>query len=310
LFDLLAVAYNQPKFCSLPSWNSNATTFANSSMVGSKPYGIFIDTNNTVYVVARENRSVRMWTSGAQNETKAIHLSSQSSRSIFVTITGDIYVDNGNSSGASKWTLNQNNSEVAMDIKDNCYGLFVDIENNLYCSMGAFHKIVRRSLNNSANTTKIVAGNGSNGSTSDLLNNPRGIFVNTNLELYIADCGNSRVQRFKPGELNGTTVAGTGSSHNFAFHCPHAVALDADDHLYIVDYNNHRIVRLGSSGCHCLVGCSGSNGSASNQLNLPLMMAFDSYGNIFVTDGNNNRVQKFILSTNSCSKHSYLNPLV
>ena len=69
-----------------------------------------------------------------------------------------------------------------------------------------------------------------------------------------------------------------------------------------MDSNNDRIVGSGPNGFRCLVGCSGSQGSASNQLNTPITLSFDSYGNMFVTDCGNNRIEKFILTNNSLGK--------
>src|SRR5207244_2151424 len=105
-------------------------------------------------------------------------------------------------------------------------------------------------------------------------------FVDINLDLYVADCGNDRVQLFHSGQLNGITVAGNGSIENISIACPTAIVLDADKHLFIVDQNNHRIVELGPNISRCLVGCSGY-GSASFQLNYPQTLSFDSYGNMF-----------------------------
>jgi hypothetical protein len=68
-----------------------------------------------------------------------------------------------------------------------------------------------------------------------------------------------------------------------------------------VDYGNDCIIGSGPNGFQCIAGCSGSYGSAPDQLHDPLNLAFDSYGNIFVTDSN--RIQKFILATNSCGKY-------
>jgi len=90
---------------------------------------------------------------------------------------------------------------------------------------------------------------------------------------------------------------------NISLNCPTGIVLDADDYLFIVDNLNSRIVASSPNGFRCLVGCSGSSGSASNQLYYPETMAFDSYGNIFVTDWNNNRVQKFILLNTTNSKY-------
>ena len=76
--------------------------------------------------------------------------------------------------------------------------------------------------------------------------------------------------------------------------------MDADGYLFIVDSSNHRIVGSGPGGFRCVVGCSGSSGPGSYQLNGPQTMSFDSDGNIFVADSGNGRLQKFLLAQNSC----------
>ena len=182
-------------------------------------------------------------------------------------------------------------------------GLFLDIYNNLYCSLYDTHQVIERSFNDSANTTIIIAGNGTSGSASDMLDCPRGIFVNIDLNLYVADCNNDRIQFFQSGELNGTTIAGSAANGTITLSCPAGVVLDADGYLFISDSNNNRIIGSFPNGFRCIIGCSGS-GSNSDQLSSPWGISFDSYGNLFVADGGNNRIQQFILSTNSCSKYS------
>jgi DNA-binding beta-propeller fold protein YncE len=184
-----------------------------------------------------------------------------------------------------------------------CWDIFVDISNMLYCSLGERHQIIAKSLNYSTNTFSIVAGTGSADIALNTLNNPRGIFVDINFDLYVADCGNDRIQLFHSGKLFGTTIIGNGSSNStITLNCPTGIILDGDQYLYIVDHNNHRIVKSGPNGFQCLLACSGSSGSASNQLNGPWSLSFDSYGNIFVTDQGNSRIQKFVLSINSNGK--------
>jgi hypothetical protein len=51
-----------------------------------------------------------------------------------------------------------------------------------------------------------------------------------------------------------------------------------------------------------VVGCSGSSGSASNQLNSPWSLGFDTVGNLFVMDRGNARIQKFMVINGSCGK--------
>ena len=131
---------------------------------------------------------------------------------------------------------------------------------------------------------------------------PRGIFVTVNLDLYVADSGNNRIQLFPSGQLNATTVAGNGSSYSMTLNSPTAVVLDADKNLFVSDFNNHRIVRFSSSNCQCLFGCTGGSGAGMNQLNNPHSLSFDSNGNLYVVDVGNNRIQKFLLEKNSCGK--------
>jgi hypothetical protein len=222
---------------------------------------------------------------------------------LFVTDNGDIYVDNGASyNRVDKWTMNSTSSVIAMYVNGSCYSLFVDIYGNLYCSLGDFHKVVKKLFSADLNVSSTVAGNGIRGSASNLLNNPQGIFVTIELNLYVADYGNNRVQCFESGQLNATTVAGNGSNGTIELSEPTGIALDADGYLFIVDSYNNRIVGSGPNGFKCLVGCSLTNGPALDQLDSPSSLSFDSYGNLFVADTYNSRIQKFFLMSNSCGK--------
>ncbi len=285
-------------------WSDNAITFADNITVGMWSSGIFINTENTVYVADRSNSRILIWLNNSINPTSTISGGFVLPASIFVTVSGDIYVDDGSiNARVDKLTMNTNISVSVMYTGGECYDVFVDINNNLYCSLGNFHQVIRKSLDSILNTTTIVAGIGCNGSTANMLNYPQGIFVDINLDLYVADCRNNRIQLFQSEQLDAITVAGSGSLNiTISLNCPTGVVLDADGYLFIVDSENNRIVGSGSDGFRCLVGCSNSTGSASNQLNGPRTLSFDSYGNMFVTDYGNNRIQKFSLLTNSYGK--------
>jgi sugar lactone lactonase YvrE len=161
---------------------------------------------------------------------------------------------------------------------------------------------VKKSLNDPVMTSVIVAGTGIEGPTSNELSGPVGIFVDVNLDLYVADCANDRIQLFQPEESNGITVAGSTSLYpTISLNCPSGIVLDAEKYLFIVDQDSQRIVGSSPNGFRCLVGCYGE-GSQSNQLNYPFSFSFDSSGNMFVSDQYNHRIQRFLLTENSFGK--------
>ena len=190
-----------------------------------------------------------------------------------------------------------------MNVSSLCYSLFIASDESLYCSLRDLHIVVKNSLNGSTLAPSLVAGVHSiNGSTLYLLREPRGIFVDDNLNLYVADSLNNRIQFFSFGAANGTTLAGTGASGTIALNFPNGVVLDGHGHLFITDTNSNRIVCSTPDGYRCLVGCGRVTGAAANQLNKPWMVSFDTYGNMYVSDRDNARIQKFDLATNSCGR--------
>ena len=301
---LLALSFNQPKFSPIATWNSNGITFADQSFVGYTPRAIFVNTNDTIYVANWETGQILVWDEGSISPTKIISGNFSNPRSLFVTSNGDIYIDNGQvNNQVEKWISSTNTSVPVMNVNSSCRGLFVDINDNLYCSMSNYHQVVKGWLNGSAMvSTTIVAGTGYPGSASNEVNNPYGIFIDVNLDLYVADCDNHRVQLFQSGQSNGITVAGDKSPNpTISLVCPSAVVLDSDKYLFIVDYHNSRIFGSGRNGFRCLVGCYG-DGSESNQLIYPFSLSFDRSGNMFVTDQLNHRIQKFLILKISSSK--------
>ncbi|CAF1574653.1 unnamed protein product, partial [Adineta steineri] len=146
---------------------------------------------------------------------------------------------------------------------------------------------------------RIAAGTGVDGSASNKLGDPRGIFVDVNLDLYVADYNNDRVQLFQSGESNGITVAGSTSVNpTITLECPNGIVLDAEKYLFVVEQRYHRIVGSSLNGFRCLVGCY-EKSSQSSQLSSPFSLSFDHSGNIFVADQRNSRIQKFLLMKDS-----------
>ncbi|CAF0763322.1 unnamed protein product [Adineta steineri] len=303
---IIGLWYNRPIFSSCATWNPNASTFTNQDTLGYYINGIFVDNKDTVYAESWYNNVIKVWPNASSIATRTITGVSNPCN-LVVSMNGDIYVDNSNGDGqVDKWTLNSTSGVGMMNISKSCNSLFIDTNNTLYCSQSDLNRVIKLNLNDNSSTPVTIAGNGSIGSAANLLSRPWGIFVDTDFTLYVADCNNNRIQRFKSGEMNGTTVAGSTAPGTISLSYPGSVAVTGDGYLFIMDSGNYRIIRSSAGGFQCVAGCSMLSGSTPDKLNNARQIAFDSSGNIFVTDDDNHRVQKFTLKSNSCGKFQHV----
>lgn len=298
---LLELSFNQPKFCLSASWAENATTFYKLDSNYGTAFGLFINNKNSIHWTNLQRNLVLIF---EEDNSVPIHNVSQimkQPRGIFVTNNSNLYIDQGyNNKTVQLWTLGATRGSPIFFVNGSCHALFIDILGQIYCSMDSIHVVLKYSTNNSMNSTTIIAGNGTYGSTSWQLSSPNGMYVDQQLNLYVADCMNHRIQLFRPGERNGTTVVSANINGTIALNRPTALVFDADGNMFIVDLGNNRIVRSSPTGFWCIVGCTKINGSAAHQLSEPRNLAFDSHGNLFVSDTRNYRIQKFSFITESC----------
>lgn len=95
----------------------------------------------------------------------------------------------------------------------------------------------------------LIAGSisGTGGYSSTLLNYPRDVTVDWMGNVYVVDKGSHRIQFFKAGESNATTIAGvTSISGNNAtlLQIPYSLAVDSQLNLYVADTYNFRIQKF------------------------------------------------------------------
>jgi DNA-binding beta-propeller fold protein YncE len=150
-------------------------------------------------------------------------------------------------------------------------------------------------------TARLVIG--SEGSASGQLLGPRGIAVDGDGFIYVADSGNHRIQKFSP---DGRVVAAFGRQSAVedeagvpqGFNEPWGLDLSPSGDIYVADTWNHRIQVLDPNGR--VLGNWGEFGqvnvSSPSVLDLfygPRDVAIGPGGRIYVTDTGNKRVQVY-----------------
>lgn len=155
-----------------------------------------------------------------------------------------------------------------------------------------------------------VAGYNGDSTQSDVtsLNNPAGIAMDSNGNLYVADYSNHRIRKITNNGII-TTVAGTGVAGfsgdgglatSAQLNFPISVAVDHLGNLYVSDYSNNRIRKVTTDNIITTIaggGAGGDNVLAINaQISNPNGIDFDQQGNIYFAERGRNKIRKIDLN--------------
>ena len=128
---------------------------------------------------------------------------------------------------------------------------------------------------------------------------PRGVAVDSQGKVYVADTGNHCIRIIHQGQVAtfaGSLVAGQldGKAWLARFSAPRGVAVDALGRIYVADTGNHRIRVIEAGQVDTMAGTTKGfkDGAASQaRFNNPYDVALDSTNMIYVADHGNHAVR-------------------
>lgn len=179
------------------------------------------------------------------------------------------------------------------------FGIAVDKKGAIYVADTANLRIRKITPKGVIST---LAGDGERGFAGDdgpgkaaRLDNPLGIAVDDDGNLYVADSGNRRIRKITSNGKISTCACGLESSWT----TPEAVSVAKDGTLYVADSGSHRVRKVTTKGSLVAVvagGASEFRGDAGPAiaalLKSPRSLSVDKDGNIYIADSGNHRVRR------------------
>jgi sugar lactone lactonase YvrE len=322
----------------------NGTGGAGGTAEFSLPDGVAVDSQGTIYVADRLNNRIRKIDSSGNVTTLAgsgdggfvdgpANVAELSTPvGVAVDAQGNVYVGDEYNSRIRKIDPSGNVTTLAgngtASFADGTggpagtaefqlpYDVAVDSAGNVYVADSGNNRI--RKIDPSGNVTTL-AGNGALGFADGTggpdgtaeFNDPTGVAVDQQGNVYVADRGNRSIRAIDPAG-NVTTLAGHGDNAfadgtgglfgTAAFEAPESVAVDSLGNVYVADSMNNRIRKIDLFGDVTTVAGNGNPGdvdgtngpNGTSEFDFPTGIAVDSAGRILVADQFNDRIRLIV----------------
>jgi len=186
------------------------------------------------------------------------------------------------------------------------FGIVMDSHGNLFVSEQGRHDI-KEIMPGGIVTTFAGDVNGNSGNTNGIgtaarFNNPMGLAIDVNDNLFVTESGNVSIRKITPAAVV-TTLAGTGSIGSAdgigtaaSFQYPFNLCIGPDGSLYVADVNNFKIRKITPSGVVSTFAGNGIKGyldgpALSANFYWASSLAIDHAGNLYISEGQLNYIR-------------------